>query len=84
MIISVRGVAPMWLYCPATLKIWLTEWSVYDKYLVYCESWDAVGHLIPGAGVKYFDLSQSLVPEWILWRKAVEAWSRRASSTDHQ
>ena len=42
--------------------------SVYD---VYCE-YDDLGGLNPGAWFKYFDLSRSTVPVWILPKSARE------------
>ena len=46
--------------------------SMYVKYLVYCESCDALV-FNPGVESNIFDLLKSTVPGWILW-KARETW----------
>ena len=57
--------------------------SEYVRYLVYCNSWDALVCLNLGAGVNYLFFSIATVSEWILWKKAKEACSRRSSTVGH-
>ena len=44
------------------------------RYLVYCNSLDALVCLNLGEGVKYLFFSIATVPEWILWKKDKEAF----------
>ena len=52
--------------------------SVYDKYLVYCESYDALVYLNPGASIRYLNYhGQQCLDEFC------RTCSRRASGVGH-
>ena len=57
--------------------------SEYVRYLVFCNSWDALVCLNLGAGVKYLFLSIAKVSEWILWKKDRKACSCQSSRVGH-